>query len=126
VNDIKLTLSTDPAKRSPSIEEEAHWLEEVEELWYPLGPNRPLKAEPGCWVYFIRGSKLVARARASSFDPPPLQPLESYTGKPQNAGGWHVRIEEMELAKCPLVHRGFQGFRYVTTGEQASFERAFV
>lgn len=125
MSDLKLTLSADPAKRSPSIEEEAHWLEEAGQLWYPLGPNRPLKAQPGCWIYFIRGGKLVARAGASSFDPPPRGPMFSYTGRPTNQGSWQVRIEYMELAKSRLDYPGFQGFRYVTADEQAAFERAF-
>jgi hypothetical protein len=43
MSNIKLTLSTNPAKHAPSIEVEARWLEEEGELWYPLGRNRPVK-----------------------------------------------------------------------------------
>jgi hypothetical protein len=124
MSDIKLTLSTDPTKRAPSIEAEARWLEEEGPLWYPL-PNRPLKARAGCWVYFIRGGKLVARARASSFDPPSNAPTVTYTGRPTNHDSWAVRIEEMELAKIRLDYSGFRGFRYVTDEDLVAFERAF-
>ena len=126
MRDIKLTLSTDPAKRSPSTEEEARWLAKQGELWYPLGPNRPVEAGPGCWVYFIRGGKLVSRAKAESFDPPSGKAKVSYTGSPTNRGSsWEVRVTAMELARVRLDHPGFRGFRYVTPDEQASFERAF-
>ena len=123
--DIKMTLSRDPSLRAPNIEEEKRWLEKEGRLWYPLGRYCPKKAHPGCWVYFIRGGRLVARAKAISFDPPSNTPKVSYKGVLAKQGSWEVCITSMELAKQVVLYKGFQGFRYVTDQEKRQFEEAF-
>jgi hypothetical protein len=45
--DIKLTLSANPTMRSPSIAEEARWLEKEGALYYQL-QGKPLRAAAGC------------------------------------------------------------------------------
>ncbi len=122
--DIKVTLSADPEKRTESIIQEAKWLEKEGALWYPL-QGRPKKADPGCWVYFIREGELAARAKSESFDPPSGEQMYGFKGKPEKRDTWKVRVSKMELAKKHLSYKGFQGFRYVTNEEKEKFEKAF-
>lgn len=124
--DIKLTLSTDQRKRSPSIEAEREWLMKEGRLWYPLGRHRPQRLAPGDWIYFIRAGQLVARARIESIDPPSGDPKWSYRDQDTNGGSWEAAITSMELAIRRLPHRGFQGFRYVTPAESDGFAAAFA
>jgi hypothetical protein len=124
MRDIKLTLSTDPRLRAPSIQDEAQRMKREGNLWYPLHV-RPKYAGAGCWVYFIRDGELVARARAEEIKECHEETLYSYTGKPMELDGWHVRCNNVELATKPISHLGFQGFRYVTSDDQKLFENAF-
>ena len=126
MTDIQLTLSSDRTKRAPSIEEEQQWLRKQGRLWYPLGRNRPLRAAPGDWLYFIRGGQLVARARIESIDAPSPAPKYSYKDQQTNRGSWEALITDMELARQRLPHRGFQGFRYVNLEEAPAFAGAFA
>jgi hypothetical protein len=115
-----------PLVKLESIEEEKKWLDKEKKLWYPLGRYCPRDAKPGCWVYFIRRGKLVARAKADAFDPPSHDPKYTYTGKLATRGSWEVQISSMEFAKDPIAHPGFRGFRYVSHDEQLLFEGAFL
>ena len=126
MRDIKLTLSKNPAMRSPNVEAEANWLKEEGAIYYQL-PSQPREAHAGCFVYFIRDGQLVARAKANDFLYMEAEELGgSYTGVPTTRGGWRVEVvPPMEIAKRPIVHQGFQGFRYVEEDEKGSFERAF-
>ena len=94
-------------------------------VYYPLGPYRPLHAHEGCWVYFMRGGMLVSRAKADRICQLSPEILHTYTGEPTSSRAWQVECSLMELARTSIPHRGFQGFRYVTPGEQARFEAAF-
>jgi len=96
-------------------------------LRYPLGRYRPKQADPGCWVYFLRGGKLAARARADDFVNSPTDELDTYTGEDYRAATWDVVCSEMIVLPCQnrIPMKGFQSFRYVTEEEQADFERAF-
>jgi hypothetical protein len=129
--DIKLTLSQNSRLRSRSIKEEAQWMEEEGPIYYNLGRNKPLHAEEGCWVYFIRAGRLAGRARADRIgklrDLHPNLELVSYTGEEQPVGpeSWQVACRKMEIASHPVPHEGFQGFRYVRPEEQKAFENAF-
>lgn len=122
--DIKLTLSTDPKLRAPSIEAERAWLAKERRLFYPLGPRRPRFTRADNLVYFIRNGKVVARAvivRIS--DSPGERP--TYTGEKHVFNGPEIEISDMELATKPVAHAGFQSFRYVQPDEEAEFEEAF-
>jgi hypothetical protein len=123
MNDIKLTLSKDPRKRSPDITSEAQWLMKVGSLNYELN-KKPRHASAGCWVYFIRDSKLVARASARFFVWISKDELGvSFTGELTDQDGWRVEIKPpMQIASRPISHSGFQGFRYVRQDERAAFE----
>lgn len=125
--DIKLTLSADPAKRSPNIEAEARWLKSKGAIYYQL-QSKPLNASAGCWVYFIRDGQVVARAKAKDFRFMKAKELGgNYTGFPQNRAGWRVKcVPPMEIAARPIPHKGFQGFRYVSDEERVHFEGAFI
>jgi hypothetical protein len=124
--DITLTLNIDPKTRSSSIEEEALWLQKEGAIYYEL-PHRPLDAEPGCWVYFIRRRKLVARARAKGFPYLDGQSLGTFTGAKTDRSGWCVEVvPPMELTDRGSIHEGFQGFRYVKDQVQDLFESAFA
>jgi hypothetical protein len=124
--DIRLTLSTDPKTRSPGVAEEARWIAEEGAIYYELS-SRPLRARPGCWVYFIRAGQLAARARANDFLWMDAEDMGgTYSGVLEGQSCWRVKVvPPMELAKHPIAHKGFQGFRYVTEDEQATFEAAF-
>jgi hypothetical protein len=123
--DIKLTLSANPTMRSPSIAEEARWLEDEGPIYYQLHA-KPRRAAAGCWVYFIRQGSLVARAKAQDFCRMEEE-LFSYTGVPSSKASWSVQvIPPMELASHPIPHAGFQGFQYVRPEDQANFDNAFV
>jgi hypothetical protein len=130
VDDIKLTLSNNPNLRSQTIEEEARWMNQEGPLYYTLSRNKPLRAEAGCWVYFIKGGQLAGRARAerigkaSELHP---EPLFSYSGKEleQPPDNYEVECKTMEVASHPIPHKGFQGFRYVLSEEVRAFENAF-
>lgn len=121
---IKLTLSTDPNLRAPSIEAEKAWLAKERKLFYPLGPRRPKFSDAGNFVYFIRAGKVVARALIAASATLPAE-LWTYTGRKHVFSGFSIQINEMELATRPVPHRGFQGFRYVQPDEEADFEEAF-
>src|SRR5205823_1263967 len=97
--DIKLTLRADPKKRSPSVESEAQWLQDEGRLYYQL-QAQPLKAKPGCRVYFIRDGRLAARARANAFQYKEADELGgTYTGASGLRPGWYVEvIRPMEIA----------------------------
>jgi len=125
--DIKLTLSSNPTMRSPSIEEEAQWLEKEGALYYQL-QAKPIRASDGCWVYFIRNSQLVARAKAGDFRWMAKEELGgSYAGVLPGKGSWRVKvIPPMELTSYPIPHLGVQGFHYIRLEEQADFENAFA
>src|SRR4051812_42195837 len=109
--DIKLTLSTDPKKRSPSAEQEARWLAEEGLIYYEL-PSKPRQARPGCWVYFIRAGRLAARARAREFKWMDASEIGgTYTGVDEGQSCWRVVVESpMEIAVRSVPHSGFQGF----------------
>jgi len=127
--DIKLTLSQNKALRSPSIDEEAGWMEQEGPIYYTLGANRPLHAEAGCWVYLIRGGGLVARAKADEIrQRDNLEDRYTYTGVATSTkeGVWEVACRRMYKAHERLPLEGFQGFRYVTDEEQEAFEGAFL
>lgn len=68
----------------------------------------------------------MARAKADAFDPPSNASEYTYTGEQEKRRSWEVQISSMELAKNPIGHSGFRGFRYVTCEEQLLFERAFL
>jgi len=129
MRDIKLTLSQDKKRRSPTVEDEAKWVNLEKEIFYPL-QGRPGEAQSGCRVYFIRAGQLVARARAEEFRQllAGVQ-LESYTGVPEEKGGWHVVCNSMEVLpksrRLPHDPAFFQGFHYVRQDEKTAFERAF-
>jgi hypothetical protein len=124
--DIKLTLSKDTKKRSPDVKSEARWLKKMGLLYYELH-TKPLRASAGCWVYFIRDGKLMARAKARDFRKMTKDELGgSFTGELADHDGWRVGIKPpMHIASRPVPHRGFQGFRYVRPDERAVFARAF-
>jgi len=109
--DIKLTLAEDK-RRAPSIEAEARRLQDEGWLYYPI-QGQPVRAKPGCWVYFIRGDHMVARAEAENFERSE-NATSLYDGTPLPAGKWMVKcIPPMEIARRRPPHKGFQGFRYV-------------
>jgi hypothetical protein len=89
--------------------------------------KNPLHASAGCWVYFIRDGKLVARAKASKFRRMRKDELGgSFTGVLTDHDGWRVEIKPpMQIASRRIFHNSFQGFRYVRRDEIATFERAF-
>jgi hypothetical protein len=123
--DIKYTLSRDISMRTPSIEAEAVWLSEEGSLWYPLNV-KPRRARIGDWVYFIRDGSMVARARITARKPNDASEIfTSYTGENVKTSCYQIQVKQMELARPPVPHKGFQGFRYVTDGELPIFERAF-
>jgi hypothetical protein len=129
MRDIKLTLSQDKKRRSPTVEDEAEWVNLEKEIFYPLQAC-PREAQVGCRVYFIRAGQLVARAKADEFRHLPVgENRKSYTGVSEEKGGWHVLCSSMDVLPKHkrLLHEPpfFQGFRYVTPTEQASFERVF-
>jgi len=122
--DIKITIIVDASVHAPNIHEDARWLEDEGCLYYPLS-GKPRQASPGCWVYFIRGGALVARAKATEFVWV-TKKLYSYRRKPMRSNRWHVKyVSPLVIAKRPIRHRGFQGFRYVTSAEKRRFESAF-
>jgi hypothetical protein len=100
-------------------------------IFHNVGKNRPLHSDVGCWVYFIREKKVVARSRAREFAKSEElfedNVAVTYTGVVQDAkpGTWRVVCDKMELASHPFPHDGFQGFRYVRPDEQKAFEGAF-
>ena len=51
--------------------------------------------------------------------------LSTYTGVQIEKSCWRFEIRDMELAKWPIQHKGFQGFHYVTAKELPAFEKAF-
>jgi len=130
VEDIKLTLSNNTNLRSQTIDEEARWMNQEGPLYYTLGRNKPLRAEAGCWVYFIKGGQLAGRAhaermgKASELHP---EPLSTYSGEEleRDTDKCEVECRTMEVASHPIPHKGFQGFRYVLPEEVRSFENAF-
>lgn len=124
--DIKLTLSKNTKKRSPDIESEAKWLKKEGVLYYELHA-KPRQASPGCWVYFIRDGKLLARAKASDFLWMERDDLGgSYTGELTAHDGWRVEVKPpLKIASHPIPHGSFQGFRYVKPEENDAFEQAF-
>lgn len=90
MRDIKLTLSQEERRRSPTVGDEADWINLEKEIFYPL-QGRPREAQAGCLVCLIRAGQLVARARADEFRHLPTgEHLESYTGVSEEKGGWHV------------------------------------
>lgn len=97
MRDIKLTLSEDETRRSPTVEDEADWLNLEKKIFYPLS-GRSKEAQAGCCIYFIRAGQLVARAKSDEFRHLPTgEHLESYTGVSEAKGGWHVLCSSMEL-----------------------------
>ncbi len=127
MDDIMVTLSADPQLRSPNIEKEAEWAKREGSLYYPLGANRPLRSSSGCWIYFIREGKMVARARIEGFfewEELP-KPLFTYTGERESRRRWWVKYGGFALAKRSISHKGFQGFRYIARNERAKFARSF-
>jgi hypothetical protein len=123
---IKYTLSRDTSRRAPSIEAEAQWLREEGFLWYPLNV-KPQRARIGDWVYFIRDGSMVARARITARSPNDASEFfTTYTGQKVETSCFQIQVKQMELARLPIPHKGFQGFRYVTAKELPAFERAFI
>ena len=124
--DIKLTLSKDTRRRAPNIESEARRLKDEGVLYYELH-TKPLRASTGSWVYFIRGGKLVARARVGSIRWMSSGELgRSYTGELSSHDGWRVEVKApMQIAAVAIRHESFQGFRYVRPDEEAAFKRVF-
>jgi hypothetical protein len=123
--DIKYTLSTDTRRRAQSIEAEAEWLSREGSLWYELNVE-PQRATIGDLVYFIRAGEMVARARITDCAWKDASEMGgSYSGVETTTSCNRFEIKDMELAKRPVPHRGFQGFRYVTSKELPAFERAF-
>lgn len=92
---------------------------------YPL-PSCPRLAGTGCWVYFIRAGRLVARARAEAFEVPG-KPGKSYKGVSQPAAPASVVISSMAVLPQSrrIATQGFQGFRYLTDSDDKRFPRAF-
>ncbi len=68
MDDIKLTLSNNPNLRSQTIEEEARWMNQEGPLFYTLGRHKPLCANEGCWVYFIKGGQLAGAPRGTDWE----------------------------------------------------------
>lgn len=123
--DIKITLDSHSKKRSPTIEAEARWMLEHGSLWYPLHAE-PKRVHPGCWVFFVRDGRMVARARADRFvQRRELARTSSYAGHRQVPASWNVECSSMQVATHPITHAGFQGFRYVKTEERQEFGAAF-
>lgn len=122
---IKYTLSNDRTKRAPSIEAEAEWLNREGSLWYELNVE-PQQADIGDWVYFIRDGLMVARSQITACSWTDASEMGgSYTGVETKTSCNRFEIRKMELAKRPISHKGFQGFRYVTAKELSAFESAF-
>lgn len=122
---IKYTLSKDASKRAPSIEAEVEWLTREGSLWYELNVG-PRELRPGDLVYFIRAGKMVARARITDCTWKYASEMGgSYTGVETTTSCNRFEIKEMELAKRPIPHKGFQGFQYVSAKELPAFEGAF-
>ena len=66
-------------------------------------------------------------ARAKEFRLHDGQSLSTFTGAAIERAGWRVTVmPPMEITDRGPVHESFQGFRYVTEQEQASFEAAFA
>ncbi|MFO0889886.1 MAG: hypothetical protein U0790_12185 [Isosphaeraceae bacterium] len=129
--DIKLPLSSDPRRRSQTIQEEKEWMESEGPIYHNLGRGKPQNFWKGCWVYFIKNGQVAGRSRAERVKP--LEELLSdpelytYTGEesPAKLKSHHVVCESMEIASHPIPHEGFQGFRYVRPEERRAFENAF-
>jgi hypothetical protein len=123
---IKITLSTERRRRAPSIEAEAGWLRRQRSLWYELNV-RPRRAGIGDWVYFIRDGAMVARSHIAACEWKDASEMGgTYTGEKVERSCFRIKVNQMELAKRPLLHQGFQGFRYVTPQEERRFEVAFT
>lgn len=122
---IKYTLSKDTGRRAPSIEAEAEWLCDEGALWYPLNV-KPQQADKGDLVYLIRDGAMLGRARITDIDWKDASEMGStYTGAQVKKSCLCFEIKDIERAKRPISHKGFQGFRYVTANELPAFERAF-
>lgn len=124
MRDIKLTLSRRP-ERAPNIKAEAEWMQQEGELWYPLGRNKPVEADVGCLVYFVRDGHLVGRAYAEEFRHFERSASYTYSGEDHQLNGWEVKCITIEIATHRPAHKGFQGFRYLTDAERSEFEAAF-
>jgi hypothetical protein len=129
--DIKLTLSSDPKRRSRTIQEEKKWMESEGPIYHNLGPGKPKNFSEGCWVYFIKNGHVAGRSRAEKIrrleDLLPEPELYTYTGQksPPKLKSYHVACNRMEVASHPVPHESFQKFRYVRPEEQQTFENAF-
>ena len=123
---IKYTLSTDPSLRSPSIEEELNFLRANGCLYYEIRQPKEPREIIGDFVYFIRAGQMLARSRITDCRRMDASEMGgTYTGVQTEKSCWRFEIKKMELAKWPIQHKGFQGFRYVTPKELPAFERAF-
>jgi hypothetical protein len=128
MRDIKLTLSQDDSTYAadPNIEAQFMQMQSDGLLYYPLH-TMPRQTRAGCLVYFIYDDHIAARAEAVDFvDGSQLpSPLYTYQGKGLPQPPAYVACKNLELVKKALLHRGFQGFRYVKPEEVQAFEDAF-
>jgi hypothetical protein len=121
--DIKYTLSRDTRYRAETPEQEREWLARVHELFYAL-PTKPLHAARGDYVYFIHDGKV--KARAQIVDVVRGVARFTYTDRRRDAAPYDLKVKPpMEIAKRPFSHKGFQGYRYVTSAEAGRFRKAF-
>jgi hypothetical protein len=126
MSDLLVTLSTDPSRRAPSIEDEKERLDKEKHLWYPLGPKKPQRADSLRWIYFVREGNVVARAKVDGIELlDPKMELCSFTGEREVVKGYYIQYSGMKITKKPIPHKGFQGFRYVTQMQQRQLEEAF-
>ena len=126
MEDLKYTLSTDPSFRSQYIEDEAKWMADQGFLLYPIH-IKPVRAEPGCWIYFVRDGQMVGRARIQGFVTTVVSDdLYTFTGEPASKTCWNIKATAMEIAKTPIeTEVGFQSFRYLSDEERRSWAEAF-
>jgi hypothetical protein len=111
--------------RSPSIEEELNFLRANGYLYYEI-QGKPTRKIIGDFVYFIRAGQMLARSKITDCRWMDVSEMGgTYTGVQTEKSCWRFEINKMELAKSPIQHKGFQGFRYVTAKELPAFERAF-
>jgi hypothetical protein len=112
--------------RSPSIEEELNFLRANGRLYYELS-GKPSRAEIGDYVYFIRNGLMMARSLITDLRWMDASELgATYTGVEITKSCHRFEIQDMELAKRPVPHKGFQGLRYITAPENRTFEAAFT
>jgi hypothetical protein len=130
LRDIKLTLTQDKKRRSPTIEYEyeAEWVNLEREIFYSL-QGRPEEAQAKCRVISSASVSWSLEPKRTSFascqQVSILKAIRAFRKK----GSWHVMCSAMEVLpkrnQLPHDPAFFQGFHYVRPDEKTIFERAF-